>query len=145
MVSFSRSDFSWEGGGTLPNNNFKPPKYQYEKLHCTIYSVQRLERSFGTHKQTDTLRKISCYFYIRISLLNQQISSLNPTKFQISCLLTTLYKKTVCSPLASKGGGQESSLKPPKDAFVLPFSEILSFRHKKNVLLYTIGCVKTLD
>ena len=138
MVSFSRSDFSWEGDCTLSNDNFKPPQYQYEKLHCTIYSVQRLERSFATHRRTDTQRKISCYFYIRISLLNQQISSLNPTKFQISCLLTTLYRKTVRSPHTSMGGGQESSLKPPKNAFVLALSEIFSFRHKKNLLLCII-------
>ena len=41
-------DFSWEGGGTLPQNR-EPTLLRRTQL------VQRLARSFGTDKQTNIL------------------------------------------------------------------------------------------
>ncbi len=47
-------DFSWEGGGTLPQNSYKPSQDLWE---ATLVSFQRLARSFGTHwhRQTHSL------------------------------------------------------------------------------------------
>jgi hypothetical protein len=47
-IFFKNCDFSWEGGGTLPHNSYKP------SLRRTRL-VQRLARSLGTAKQTDIL------------------------------------------------------------------------------------------
>ena len=42
---FSRGDLSWEGGGTLPQNSYKP-------LRRRTRSVQWLARSFSTNRHT---------------------------------------------------------------------------------------------
>ena len=52
---FPRVDFSWEGGGTLPQYRYKPFQDQCYPVKRTI-SVQWLSRSFSTDRQT------SCYY-----------------------------------------------------------------------------------
>ena len=59
--------FSWEGGGTLLQNSYKPSRNLWEAtLLRRTRSVQRLARSFGTNKHTDT--QTSCYFSMRIKI-----------------------------------------------------------------------------
>ena len=61
-------DFSWEGGGTLPQNSKKPSRDLWEAtLLRRTQSVQRLARSFGTNKHID--KYTSCYFSIRIAFI----------------------------------------------------------------------------
>ena len=65
-ILFSRCDFSWEGGGTLPQNSYKPSRDLWEStLLRRTRSDQRLARSFGTNTQTQD-KQTSCYFSIRI-------------------------------------------------------------------------------
>ncbi len=53
---------SWEGGGILPQNSYKPSRNLYEAtLLRRTRSVQRLARFFGTNRQTDRHRSTLYY------------------------------------------------------------------------------------
>ena len=59
--------FSWEGGGVLPQNSYKPTKDQGDAImHRRTISVEQLSRYFSTHTHIDpvTLNISVIYFYI---------------------------------------------------------------------------------
>ena len=84
------SDFSLEGGGTLPQNSYKPSRDLWEAtLLRRTRSVQRLARSFGTDTQTD--KQTSCYFSIRIKW--EFLSIFSHTSLVLLVFLDELWKR----------------------------------------------------
>ena len=74
--------FSWEGGGALPQNSYKPTKDQGDAImHRRTISVQQLSRSFGTHTQRSCYFKHFCYLLLYLDI-NLNLPCSNPCEKQ---------------------------------------------------------------
>ena len=73
-VFFSRGDFFWQGGGTLPKKiDITFLGYIRSNILKEIIKVLQLARCFRTNKYIDS--ETSCYFYKRIVFISKRFAA----------------------------------------------------------------------